>query len=168
MPGTLTALGAIIGASAGLITALYSAGIIGTKDKPPTNEAANVPTIHSPSPEPKPNDSPKPEQTTLPQASRDFIIGRWIVEQAAGEVSGGSVVDYEDDGTFSGSATVFVGGVGQKQRTAGYWNLEKLSRDKFRLKLRFEDQTTWVGTFKIIDRDHIHNIDQNYIASRSQ
>jgi hypothetical protein len=168
MPGMLTALGAIIGASAGLITALYSAGIIGTKDKPPANAAANVTTIHGASPESKPNDSPKPEQTTFTEASRNFIIGRWVVEQVSGEVSGGTVIDYEDDGTFSGSKTIFVGGDGQKQRTAGNWNLEKLSKDKFRLKLRYENQTTWVGTFKIIDPDHIHNIDHNYIASRSK
>jgi len=168
IPGMMTALGAIIGASAGLITALYSAGIIGTKDKPPANVAANVPTIHGASPESKPTDSPKPEQTTLTEASRNFIIGRWLVDQASGEFSGGTVMDYEEDGTFSGSTTIFVGGVGQKQHTAGNWNLEKLAKDKFRLKLRFDNQTTWVGTFKIIDRDHIHNIDQNYIASRSK
>jgi hypothetical protein len=168
VPGMMTALGAIIGASAGLITAMYSAGIIGTKDKPPANPAANVTTIHSPSPESKPSNSPEPEPTKFTEASRNFIVGRWQVEQASGEVSGGTVVDYDEDGTFSGSMTIFVGGVGQKQHTAGLWNVEKLSKDKFRLKLQYENETTWIGTFRIIDRDHIHNIDQNYVASRSK
>jgi hypothetical protein len=173
MPGMLTALGAIIGASAGLITALYSAGIIGNKDKPSTN----VPVISSPSPESpsnnsrklgQTNDSQQPEQPTLNEVSRSFMIGRWQVEQAAGDVSGGTLMDYDDDGTFSGTMTTFVGGVGEKQHTAGYWNFQKLSKDTFRLRLQFDNQSTWVGTFKIIDHDHIHNIDQNYIATRSK
>jgi hypothetical protein len=162
IPGMMTALGAIIGASAGLITALYSAGVIGNKNNPPTNQAA----IISASPESQSNNSRTPEQTNLAEASRDFMIGRWQVEQSSGEVSGGTIMDYDDDGTFSGSMTIFVGGVGEKQRRAGDWNFQKLSKNTFRLKLLFDDQTTWVGTFKIIDHDHIHNIDQNYIATR--
>jgi|SRR6266851_515763 len=164
LPGILTALGAIIGASAGLITALYATGVIGSKNKPPDNP----PSISSPSVESQSNNTNKSEQTTPAEASRDFIIGRWQVEQASGEVSGGTVVDYEADGTFTGSMTSFVGGIGQKERTSGRWDFEKLSRDRFRLKIRFENQTTWLGTFKIIDQDHIHNIDQNYVAVRSK
>ena len=164
LPGILTALGATIAAFAGLITALYSAGVIGNKNKPPDNP----PTINSANLESQSNNSQRPEQTTPTEASRNFIIGRWQVEQTAGEVSAGTVVNYEENGTFGGSMTKFVGSVGQKQPTAGYWDIEKLSKDMFRLKIRFEDNSTWVGTFKIIDHDHIHNIDQNYIAVRSK
>ncbi len=94
------------------------------------------------------------------------MVGRWQVEQAYGEVSGGTIIDYESDGTFSGTMTTFVGGVGQKQPTSGYWNIKKLSRDTFRLQLEFENEQAWTGTFKIIDKDRIHNKDQNYIAVR--
>lgn len=166
IPGMLTAIGAIIGSSAGLITAMYSAGIIGNKNKPPTN--TNQTAIISPSPESPSNKPQKPEPTPSPEVSRDFMIGRWKVEQAAGEVSGGTVMDYDDDGTFSGTMTTFVGGVGERQQRAGEWNFQKLTKDTFRLKLRFDDEAPWVGTFKIIDHDHIHNIDQNYIATRSK
>ena len=42
----------------------------------------------------------------------------------------------------------------------------KLSKSTFRLELRLYNQPPWLGTFKIIDHNHIHNIDQNYIAVR--
>jgi len=113
--------------------------------------------------------SPPPAQAgpaARDEASRDFVIGRWQVDQAAGQVSGGSVMDYKADGTLTGSVTQFINGFGQKVPMEGRWDFEKLSRDTFRLELQLQNQPTWLGTFKIIDHNHIHNIDQNYIAVR--
>jgi hypothetical protein len=176
LPGILTALGAIIAASAGLITTLYSVGVIGNKNKPPDKSPVVSNTnLESPSntsrrfePNSPSNNLRTPEQPSPTEASRDFMIGRWQVEQASGEVSGGSLMDYEENGTFTGSMTVFVNGSGQKQSRTGSWDVQKLSKDTFRLRLEFDDDTTWVGKFKIIDADRIHNIDQNYIAVRSK
>ena len=156
LPGIFTALAAIITASAGLITVLYTTGVIGSKNKPPDNP----PSVSSTPAESQLNN------TNKPMASRDFIIGRWQVELDSGEVSAGTVTNYHADGTFTGLATNFVGGSGEKQRTSGRWKFEKLSSDTFRLTLWHDDESTWLGTFKIIDQDHVHNIDQNYVAVR--
>jgi hypothetical protein len=97
----------------------------------------------------------------------DFLAGRWEVQQDVVGISGGSLVDYRADGTFAGYQTAFVGGIGQKQAVTGRWDITKLSQDTFQLKLQFyPQQTAWTGTFKIIDADHIHNIDANYVAIR--
>ena len=40
-------------------------------------------------------------------ASRDFMVGRWEVEQTVGAMSGGTAISYERDGTPSGTTTVF-------------------------------------------------------------
>lgn len=164
LPGILTALGALTGASAALITALYTTGVIGSKNKLPDNP----PAINSPTAESSPNNKNKLEPAVPAEPSRDFMVGRWQAEQepTAGVLSGGSVLDFLDDGTFDGTATTFVVGIGRKQRLAGRWDFEKLSKETFRLKLRFDNQSTWLGTFKIIDQDHIHNVKENYISVR--
>ena len=108
-------------------------------------------------PVPPPNDA---------EVSREFMLGRWQVEQAAGQASAGTVMDYQADGTLTGSATQFINGFGQRQNLSGRWDYEKLSKSTFRLELRRNNQPPWLGTFKIIDHNHIHNIDQNYIAVR--
>ncbi len=100
------------------------------------------------------------------EATRDFILGRWQVEQAAGQVSGGSLLDFQADGTVTGSQTQFINGFGQKIPTAGRWSYETLSANSFRLALELQNRPPWQGTFKIIDHNHIHNIDQNYVAVR--
>ena len=164
LPGILTAVGGIVGASAALITALYSAGVMSIKNKP----TDNPPALSSASPESQSFNSQKPEQTTSAEASRDFMVGRWHVDQTYGETSVRTLVNYEDDGTYHGSTTTFVGGSEKKQYWSGNWSLEKLSKDTFHLKLLANNQVAWEGTFKITDQDHIHNIDQNYDAVRSK
>ena len=164
LPGILTALGGIIAAFAALITALYSAGVLSKKDKPPENP----PALSSASPESQSFNSQKPEQTTSSEASRDFMVGRWQVDQTYGETSARAIGNYESDGTYHGSTTTSVNGKVQNQPGAGNWTLDKLSKDTFRLKLRANNGVVWEGTFKIIDHDHIHNIEQNYVAVRSK
>lgn len=110
-----------------------------------------------------------------PEASREFIIGHWRVEQTVGlvgsdgsiaEASGGSDVVYQADGSFIGSQ--FIDQPGRKIIVTGHWDLVKLSKDTFRLKIEFENQRTWKGTFQIVDQDRIHNMDHNYDAVRAK
>jgi hypothetical protein len=162
VPGVLTGLGAIMAASAGLLTALYTVGVIGSRNKQPDN----LPHASSTAAEPSPARAIQPQQTGGVELSRDFIIGRWEVEQTNGDVSAGTTIDYDDDGTFTGRMTRFVGGQGERVQTAGQWRFQKLSKDTFRLKVRMDDGSTVTGTFRVIDQNRIHNIDQNYIAIR--
>jgi hypothetical protein len=48
----------------------------------------------------------------------------------------------------------------------GQWRFARLARDKFRLTVRFSNGQEWNGDFTIINRDRIHNIDENYDAVR--
>lgn len=100
------------------------------------------------------------------EATRDFVLGRWQVEQAAGQASSGTVMDFQADGTVTGSATQFINGFGRKVPLAGRWSFEALSANTFRMALELQNQPQQQATFKIIDHNHIHNIDQNYVAVR--
>jgi len=101
-----------------------------------------------------------------PEASREFIVGRWQVEQEFGQASGETSIDYQQDGTFTGTLKAFQGESGQKRPAAGWWEVDKLSAETFRLRIRFTNNETWQGTFRIFDQNHIQNIDENYIAVR--
>ncbi len=57
-------------------------------------------------------------------------------------------------------------GTGQRQPVSGTWDLAKLAKDQFKLELKFDNGTQWSGTFRILDRDHIHNLGENYVAVR--
>jgi hypothetical protein len=112
------------------------------------------------------NFADKPAAQPRPEASREFVVGHWQVEQANGQLSGATSIDYLNDGNFSGTMMAFVGGNGVKQPTSGQWKFEKLSADTFRLRVTFDNHSTWQGTFRIFDQDHIQNIDENYVAVR--
>lgn len=107
-------------------------------------------------------------QPQPPSLTRDFFAGRWEVEQNFANVSGGTMIDYGADGTFTGYLTTFVNGIGQKQAATGRWDFTKLSQDTFQVKLHISSPQSrlWVGTFRVIDENHIHNIDDNYVAIR--
>ena len=144
LPGILTGTAAVITALGTLIAAL--SGML--KSGPSSSKLASL------------------------EASRDFVVGRWQVEQTVGlvtgesvrSVSGGSEVTYQDDGKFIGSLR--INETGQKRLVAGHWDFARLSKDTFRLKVQFDDQTIWLGVFQIVDQDRIHNIEQNYDALR--
>jgi hypothetical protein len=110
--------------------------------------------------------SPRPAAEPVAELSRDFVPGRWQVDQSSGPYSGGTVIDYRDDGSFSGSMSQFVNGMGQKVPVQGNWSFERLSSNTFRLGFTFSDGSTQSGEFKVIDRNHIHNTRENYIAVR--
>jgi hypothetical protein len=99
-------------------------------------------------------------------ASRDFFLGRWRVDQTIGAMSGDTVVDYFSNGKFEGVEMDVYGGQGQRIPSSGTWEFENLSSQVFRVTLRFDNGMQWRGKFKIIDRNHIHNIDTNYVAER--
>jgi hypothetical protein len=110
--------------------------------------------------------SSRPAVEPVAALSRDCVLGRWQVEQSSGPYSAGTVIDYRDDGTFSGSVTQFVNGMGQKVPVEGEWSFERLSPNTFRLKATASDGSARSGEFEVIDRDHIHKTQENYIAVR--
>ncbi len=101
-----------------------------------------------------------------PVASRDFMIGRWQVQQAAGSVSGETVADYFADGRVEDTENRFEGDTGRKVQDKGTWDFEKLSDSSFRLSVQFDNGSSFQGKFEILDQNRVHNIDQNYIANR--
>jgi hypothetical protein len=98
--------------------------------------------------------------------SQDFIVGRWRVKQNFGQASNETIIDYRPDGTFTGEANGFQGGIGQRQFIQGQWYFDKISDESFQLTISSYNQQPVVSTFKIIDQNKVHNINQNYIAIR--
>jgi hypothetical protein len=106
--------------------------------------------------------SPKPAVQIHPVASRNFMLGKWEVEQPAGDTS----ITYYKDGTLMGSETAFAGNLGDREPSSGTWSFKKLSDDTFRLSVLLNGKPPWEGTFRIFDQYHIHNVDTNYVAVR--
>jgi hypothetical protein len=101
------------------------------------------------------------------QLTRDFIVGNWRAKQDFDQFSRETIINYRADGTFTGNATVFQGGLGQKQFIQGRWHFVKVSDESFQLTLvSYDSQQSVADTFKIIDKNKVHNIQQNYIAVR--
>jgi hypothetical protein len=99
------------------------------------------------------------------EASREFVLGRWQVEQASGQESGSTVFEYHEDGTFTGTVTNFNGSNGVKSSVSGRWEMQRLSSDTFRMRITAPNYA-YEGTFKVFDQDHLHNIDNNFMAVR--
>lgn len=98
--------------------------------------------------------------------SSDYFLGQWRVDQIIGPLSGDNVMDYYSNGRFEGVELDVSGGQGQRIQTSGTWEFESLSTQVFRLILRYDNGVVWASKFKVIDRNHIHNIDMNYVAER--
>jgi len=103
---------------------------------------------------------------TIPEATREFAIGRWQVEQKVGDLEGGSYIDYNADGSFSGKRQQFYQGQGQRVPVHGQWNMDKLGKDEFRVNWKFDDGSRSHAVFRIIDRNRVQNVDENYVAVR--
>ena len=110
-------------------------------------------------------DFSKPAASPRPVASRDFVLGKWEVEQPVGGNSSGTSITYNKDGTLTGWATVFDNNAGRREAWSGSWSFEKLSDDKFRLDAIINGIQRQ-ATFRIFDQDHIQNVDNNYMAVR--
>jgi TIR domain len=106
------------------------------------------------------------QQDAAAVASRDFFLGRWRVDQVFGSLSGNTLVDYFSNGRFEGVDMEVSGNQGERVDESGTWEFEGLSTQLFRVKLSFDNGVQWAGKFRIIDRNHIHNIDMNYVAER--
>ena len=102
----------------------------------------------------------------IPEATRQFVSGRWQVEQKVAGIEGGSFIDYSEDGSFSGRQETFINGKGGRERVKGSWDFMRLDRDQFRITLTFDNGNQWRGTFRVLGYDRIHNIDENYDAVR--
>jgi len=111
-------------------------------------------------------DLPINQQDAAPVVSRDFFLGRWRVDQTIGLLSGDNVMDYFSNGRFEGVEQDVYGNQGQRIPSSGTWEIENLSTQVFRLTVRYDNGLERAGKFKIIDRNHIHNIDMNYVAER--
>jgi hypothetical protein len=125
----------------------------------PKPDTSNV--VVNPQPAPAP-----PAPAPAPVASREFFIGRWRVDQMQDGVHGVNTVDYFDSGRFEGHDLMANGYQGRDVPESGTWMVEKISNQSFRLMTQFDTGLSWRGTFKIIDQDHIQNIDDNYVAER--
>lgn len=110
--------------------------------------------------------SPDPTPEMIPEATREFAIGRWQVEQKVGDMEGGSFIDYNEDGSFSGKLQQFYQGQGQRVPVHGQWYLTKLSKDQFRVTWKFDDGRQAQAVFRILDRNHVQNLDENYVSIR--
>lgn len=108
----------------------------------------------------------RPDAAGPPEATRDYVVGRWQVEQKVGGIEGGSFIDYHEDGRFTGRQETFINGQGARVSVSGNWEFAKLDRERFRLELAFDSGESWQGVFRILGRDRIHNTDQNYLAVR--
>jgi hypothetical protein len=110
--------------------------------------------------------APKPAAPPRPVATRDFIVGRWEVDQQlAPNYFGGTSVVYYKDGTLKGWADRFVDNAGTREQWAGTWDIKVLADDQFQLKATLNG-APYEFTFRIFDKDHIQNVDNNYIAVR--
>lgn len=106
------------------------------------------------------------QKTTL-KVDTDFVVGRWRVDQKVGDRQGGSFIDYNTDGGFSGSQEEFTAeGQGFRKAVSGKWNLRKLSDEEFEMILTFEDGLQHTMRFRVLDRDHVHNLNENYVSVR--
>lgn len=110
--------------------------------------------------------NPPSQPAPRPALSRESFGGRWRVDQTIGGASAESVIDYNNDGTFNGWMTQFNGGFGQRVPVQGRWNVDILNGDTFRLTVVYANFARQQATFKVLDDDHIQNIDQNYVAVR--
>jgi len=99
-----------------------------------------------------------------PVASRDFFVGRWRVDIDMPGLDVTTVIEWNADGTCSGNTKQF----GVRATVACRWEFVKISDDKFRIIATYSDSDHTVNdhVFEIVDNDRIHNIDQNYMASR--
>jgi len=93
--------------------------------------------------------NPRP---AAPEASRDFMIGRWLVL--------GTFIDFNEDGRFTGKEQ------GNLKSISGVWQFEKLGKDQFRLSMTYDDGQQWNGTFRILDHDRRYNLEENFVAVR--
>lgn len=123
----------------------------------PAASAAAAPAAAAPvvnqapivNPAPFANPAPPP----LPFASAQFFVGRWRVEGF-----NGSDITYWPNGAFNG--------VMAQGNVFGRWNVQVLGPSVFQLQLWFANMNTWMGTFQILDWDHLQGLEGNYIVSR--
>ena len=107
------------------------------------------------------------ETERIPAATREFVVGRWMVRQQEPDGSmGETFLDYEQNGTFSGQEELVANSSGKMLPMHGRWHVEIVGKSRFVLRVTFDDGRTWSGTFDILDNNRIQNTDVNYVANR--
>jgi hypothetical protein len=106
------------------------------------------------------------------EVSRDFMVGRWQFREAT-DSSG--EIDFSANGRFD---TAIANSSGGTDHANGTWDFEKLSHRSFILRLAFtsfrsrdivQDSSNVPPeqvNFEVFDQNHIHSIDDKYVADR--
>jgi hypothetical protein len=97
--------------------------------------------------------------------SREFMVGKWQVEQSDGNVAIGTTLVYRPNGTLEGQWERFDGAHGKREPWSGTWEFDKMSDKEFRLRAIINGQT-FDAMFLALDRDRIQNETANYLAVR--
>jgi hypothetical protein len=112
--------------------------------------------------------APKPEPQR-PVVSRDFIVGTWEVEQPFstpyGQWVGQTKLVYRPDGSVEGWAEKFANGAGQREPWQGTWTAAKVSDTEFAMDATINGMHIR-SIFRVFDRNHIQNENENYVANR--
>jgi len=108
----------------------------------------------------------QPLTNLMPENPRDLIVGQWQNGQRIGDIEADSVITYFEDGTFSGAEDSFIKGQGGRKQVMGTWEFTQLAPNKIRIALKFDDGKQWQGSFRIINRNRAHNIEENYDSIR--
>ena len=106
-----------------------------------------------------------PPKDTVPEVSREFFVGRWRLEQTVGPFSESNNIDYYENGKMDGQVLDVAGGAGRRVHLVGTWEVEKLSKTMFLLTTQ-SNMGEFSGKYKIIDKNHVQNLDSNYVAER--
>src|SRR5258706_4754809 len=77
--------------------------------------------------------------TPSSESTRQFVVGRWLVQQPIAGMEGASSADYFEDGSFSGSQEILTSAEGRRVLIVGHSHFTKVSSDDFRLRLNFPD-----------------------------
>jgi len=102
----------------------------------------------------------------MPKKLSELIVGQWQNGQKIGAIEAGSIITYSEDGSFSGIEESFVNGQGGRIQVKGTWELMQLGPDKARITLKYNEGKQWKGTFKFINSNRTHNIEENYDSVR--
>ena len=120
-----------------------------------------APKQQAPQSRPPAEEVPRVEPSS-PVLTVQFFFGRWRVDNQ----NSGSDLLYLPDGTFSGVIMQNIAGFNCPMNAFGRWNFQIVGPDMFQLQLWFANMNTWGGTFRVLDADHIQNLESNYIVSR--
>ena len=93
-----------------------------------------------------------------PTASREFLIGRWEAPPKAGEMDGGSYMEYFENGRCEIFMTPFFKSDGPRTKVQGTWETIVVSRDKLHVAVKSDGGETVIRYLKLTDHNRIRNM----------